>query len=96
MSSSSNWNCTARDNWLFKILTVYETTKLEDNLGHFDIWNETIAGRSVQEIGSCLWKRIEGLPANITDVRLCSDLCGGQNKNYTCQLCLCIWQTSNA
>ena len=62
-------------------LTVYETTK-NGSKAYCFMWNETIAGRGSQEIGSCLWKWIEGLSSEIKDVRLYSDCCGGQNRNY--------------
>ena len=63
-------------------LTIFETTKQGGNQGHCFIWNETIAGRGAQEVGSCLWKLIDNLPQTIKDIRLYSDSCGGQNRNY--------------
>ena len=63
-------------------LTVYESSKQGGNKGHCFMWNETIAGRGSQEIGSCLWKWMDGLPEEIKDIRLYSDSCGGQNRNY--------------
>ena len=46
------------------------------------VWNETVASRGSQEIGSCLIYFItEVLPDNITKIIAYSDSCGGQNKN---------------
>ena len=63
-------------------LTVYGTSK-HDNKTYCFKWNETIAGRGSQEIGFSLWKWINGLLSEIKDVRLCSDSCGRQNRNYS-------------
>lgn len=63
-------------------LTIYETRMGTSDTGHCLMWDETIAGRGSQEIGSCLWKWLETLPEDTTDIRLYSDSCGGQNRNY--------------
>lgn len=48
---------------------------------HMFVWDETIASRGSQEIGSCLVQFIKNLPPNITKIIAYSDSCGGQNKN---------------
>lgn len=48
---------------------------------HMYVWNETVASRGSQEIGSCLIRFINVLPDNITRIIAYSDSCGGQNKN---------------
>ncbi|KAK5649801.1 hypothetical protein RI129_000830 [Pyrocoelia pectoralis] len=45
------------------------------------IWNETLAQRGSQEIGSCLIKYIQSLPSTVKELICYSDQCGGQNKN---------------
>ncbi|CAH1107451.1 unnamed protein product [Psylliodes chrysocephalus] len=46
-----------------------------------------MAGRGAQEVGSCLKKFLEKhLDKNITELRLWSDSCGGQNRNI--KMCL--------
>ncbi|CAH1114904.1 unnamed protein product [Psylliodes chrysocephalus] len=50
---------------------------------HMFIWNETVASRGSQEIGSCLIKFIRSLPSTVTKIVAYSDSCGGQNKNIS-------------
>ncbi|KAK5639981.1 hypothetical protein RI129_010792 [Pyrocoelia pectoralis] len=45
------------------------------------LWDETIANRGGQEIGSCLYLHLKNLPAEITEINMYSDCCPGQNKN---------------
>ncbi|CAH1106990.1 unnamed protein product [Psylliodes chrysocephalus] len=46
------------------------------------VWDETIASRGSQEIGSCLIHYItNAVPQNVTKIIAYSDSCGGQNKN---------------
>ncbi|KAF2884598.1 hypothetical protein ILUMI_14048 [Ignelater luminosus] len=50
-------------------------------------WDETVASRGSQEIGSCLVSYIKSLPPNVNKIVAYSDSCGGQNKNkYICKL----------
>lgn len=44
-------------------------------------WDETVAGRGSEEIGSCLIHFIKSLSPNVTKLIAYSDSCGGQNKN---------------
>ena len=61
-------------------LTIFETSD-KGVKAHCMLWDETIAGRGSEEIGSALLLWLERLPPNITDVRLYSDCCSGQNRN---------------
>ena len=60
--------------------TVYETHNNKSRSICY-MWDQTIAGRGSQEIGSCLLRYIDSLPSSVKDVRLWSDSCGGQNRN---------------
>lgn len=62
-------------------LTIFETS-VDGNKAHCMIWDETIAKRGGQEIGSCVMKWLNGLSDDIKDIRLYSDSCGGQNRNH--------------
>lgn len=45
------------------------------------IWNETIAKRGANDIGSCIYKCLLELPETVKHVVLYSDSCPGQNRN---------------
>lgn len=45
------------------------------------LWDEMIAGRGSEEIGSALLKGMENLSTEISDVHLHLDCCGSQNRN---------------
>lgn len=45
------------------------------------LWHESVAMRGANEIASCLFKEIMGLPSTIKKITFYSDTCGGQNKN---------------
>jgi len=45
------------------------------------IWNETIAKRGANDIGSCVFHYLTNLPPNTSHVVMYSDCCPGQNKN---------------
>lgn len=50
-------------------------------------WDETVAGRGSEEIGSCLIHFIKLLLPNVTKLIAYSDSCGGHNKNkHICKL----------
>lgn len=66
-----------RQLWTFN-LTVHNI--LTSNASCY-IWNETIAKRGANDIGSCVFHYLANLPPNITHVVMYSDNCGGQNKN---------------
>lgn len=50
--------------------------------GFFYFWNESVAGRGSEEIGSCLKKHFEQYDIKGEQLILISDNCGGQNKNW--------------
>ena len=45
------------------------------------VWHEYEGKRGGAEIGSCLLKTMQNLPADVSQVSLFSDGCGGQNRN---------------
>ncbi len=47
----------------------------------FYVWDETIAGRRSDEIGSCLVKHLEDHTTDKKKIVIYSDCCGGQNRN---------------
>lgn len=53
------------------------------------VWNESIASRGAQEIGSCLFRHLSSnVPQNTEKIILYSDSCGGQNRNIKVALML--------
>lgn len=54
---------------------------LETNMVHMYMWDESIASRGPQEIGSCILNYVKN---NVSTSRLTmySDQCGGQNRNF--------------
>ncbi|KAJ4431178.1 hypothetical protein ANN_19775 [Periplaneta americana] len=59
-------------------LTIYDQ---ETKKGSCYLWTEKDGKCGSDEIGTCLKKHVENLPADITHVSLFSDSCGGQNRN---------------
>jgi len=53
------------------------------------IWNETIAKRDANNIGSCVFHYLSNLPPYISHVIMYSDCCLGQNKN-TIFMAMCL------
>lgn len=45
------------------------------------MWHEAIGGRGSEQIASCMFKKLQSLPASISHVITYSDTCGGQNRN---------------
>lgn len=69
--------------WTFN-LTVHDGAT---NKADCYIWNETIAKRGANDIGSCIYKHLMNLPENVKHVILYSDSCPGQNRNsYICAM----------
>jgi hypothetical protein len=65
-------------------VSIYNFTVFEmgDSIGTCFVWDETIAGRGCNEVGSCLMNRMEGHVAKgVTEFALFSDNCAGQNRN---------------
>ncbi|XP_067614936.1 uncharacterized protein, partial [Eurosta solidaginis] len=71
--------------WTFN-LTIHDGAT---NKANCYIWHETIAKRGANDIGSCIYKCLLGLPNNIKHVILYSDSCTGQNRNsFICAMFL--------
>ena len=70
-----------RQLWTFN-LTIYQTLGKE-SCSLCYVWNETVAGRGGQEIGSCIYHYLHNLAENndVHTVTMYSDSCGGQNRN---------------
>jgi hypothetical protein len=45
------------------------------------MWHEALASRGENEIASCLYRHLKGLPQIVKEATFYSDTCGGQNKN---------------
>lgn len=58
------------------------------NTGHMLVWDESIAGRGSDEIGSCILKYIKTKGICAKKLVIFSDNCGGQNKNWNI---MAIW-----
>ena len=58
--------------------TIYEQITHE---GFCFLWNETIAKRGSDEVGSCLKKYLDQLPPSVKHLSMYSDNCYGQNRN---------------
>jgi len=62
--------------------TIYN---MKNGEGTCYVWNETIANRGANEIGTCLLdfirNELNGTENNLTDIIFYSDNCSGQNKN---------------
>ncbi|CAH1109680.1 unnamed protein product [Psylliodes chrysocephalus] len=55
-------------------------------------WKETDKGKGSNEIASAIFDRLQKLNLdNVTDLRLCSYGCRGQNKNLTMITMVCTW-----
>ena len=59
-------------------LSVYS---LSDKVGTCYVWDETEGKRGSNDIGTCLIRHLQNLPPHVTDVKLHSDSCPGQNRN---------------
>lgn len=67
-----------RQLWCYN-LCVYDEVRRK---GYMYFWNESVASRGAQEIGSSLMKHFEKyVPANTQMIILRSDTCSGQNRN---------------
>lgn len=82
-----------RSLWTYN-LCVHDEVR---NISYMYIWNESIASRGAQEVGSCLYKHFFSiLPKDTRKVILYSDSCSGQNKNIKLALflkkILSIWE----
>lgn len=55
--------------------------ELATDLGYMYVWNETIASRGSQEVGSCIAKHLQSRASTCKHVVAYSDACTGQNRN---------------
>lgn len=67
-------------------LTIYEMAP--PNNAFCYVWTETNGKRGSLEIGTCLYKYIEQLPKDVTEISLFSDTCSGQNRNQNISVLL--------
>jgi len=66
-----------RQLWTFNF-TIHDTgSSIASNY----IWNETLAKRGANDIGSSLYHYFNNLPSTVSHVTMYSDCCPGQNKN---------------
>lgn len=63
------------------------------NKAYMYVWNESIASRGLQEIGSCILHYIKNF-VNVPNLIMYSDQCGGQNRNIKMAV-LCQYIVSN-
>ena len=52
------------------------------------MWNESVASRGSQEVGSCLLAHLQEMNTTATNLTVYSDACGGQNRNINLA---CMW-----
>ena len=50
------------------------------------VWNEVEGRKGADEVGRCLLKYIESIPATVKHPVFWSDGCGGQNQNHQLQI----------
>jgi hypothetical protein len=60
-------------------LTIYE--QASPNNAYCYLWSEIDGKRGSNEIGTCLFQYLKSLPAEVEEVSMFSDTCGGQNRN---------------
>lgn len=74
-----------RQLWVFN-LCIYDEIR---NIPYMYIWNESIASRGAQEVGSCICHHLaHNIPKDTKKIILYSDACGGQNRNIKIALML--------
>ena len=59
------------------------------------MWDESIALRGSQEVGSCILTYLKGNPTPATHLIAYSDSCGGQNRNIN-MVCFWMYVVTNA
>lgn len=73
-----------RQMWVYN-LGVHDC---KSSKGFMCMWEESVASRGSQEIGSCLLKCFQHRASSATHLVLYSDSCGGQNRNINLA---CMW-----
>lgn len=74
-----------RQLWFYN-LCIYDNAR---GIAYMYVWNESIASRGAQEIGSCLIKHFKTyIPKDTRKIILKSDSCSGQNRNIKMNLML--------
>lgn len=78
--------------YLLGVIVCDEHGKLNHENVFFYRWLESDGGRGCTEITSCLWHffKTNIINRNIKNIRLFSDSCSSQNKNYTLLLSLLV------
>lgn len=66
-----------RQLWTFNF-TIHDT---RSSIASNYTWNETLAKRGANDIGSSLYHYLNNLPSNVSYVTMYSNCCPGQNKN---------------
>lgn len=59
------------------------------------MWHEALGGRGLDQIASCLYKKLNNLPANVSHVITYLDTCGGQNRNVNMAIMLSLVASNN-
>lgn len=76
---------TANVSFYKRLLSTYNLTirdcTTDGGTTHCYMWHEAIGNRGSEDIASCVLKKLESLPENVTHVTTYSDTCGGQNRN---------------
>ena len=74
-----------RQRWVYN-LGVHDCGK---DKGVMCMWDETLASRGSQEIGSCLLTFLQSRTSSASHLVCYSDSCGGQNRNIN-MACFCL------
>lgn len=75
-------------------LTIYESP--QPHKAYCFAWSELNGKRGSSEIGTCLYKWLEGIDPEVNHITVFSDTCGGQNRNQNIvALFLYLVQTSS-
>lgn len=73
---------TVKGNWVYNFCIHDVKTGQSDMY----VWEENVAGRGSDEIGSCWQKWLDSVANNINKVTVFADNCGGQSKNIVLAL----------
>ena len=76
-----------RQLWVYNV--GIHVTNMKENKAYFHIWSENEAGRSCEEVASCILTLLQTSSVKGKKLVAWSDSCSGQNKNF---YLLCLWQ----